>query len=425
MAVLDSLRTLPAVCSLLLTFSSAQQIQFYDQSTRFGFALTSTLLDNATQVYMQVSAPVSYGWAAVGTGTMMRDSTMFILYPSEDNESVTLSVRTTTQHYPPKESLADRIHARITESSIKDGTMMANIVWQEYSPILSGGVDPREHKQGFIWAVGPSHALASDKTDQTISRHSTRGVFFANMVASQVMADDLEPPSIRGTSNVEISTQPKSYRLLVLTHSILMGSAFVLIFPFGIIGLRLNLRNKGFTVHWILQRIAFIAVIGGFGIAITMSIVGIEYSHFREPHQIVGMAMFFLVTLQGFLGHAHHLRFKLYNKRTVFSYAHMALGRIVVYGGTVNAVLGFVLCGRGLPVVATIALGITLGVMSEFITIRAHLRSGKTAIVDERFNGYTTGYHKIQDMGIFEQELLSRDHVPSRDYTSHGYSEQH
>jgi hypothetical protein len=31
---------------------------------------------------MQISAPVSYGWAAVGTGDKMDKSLMFIIYPS-------------------------------------------------------------------------------------------------------------------------------------------------------------------------------------------------------------------------------------------------------------------------------------------------------------------------------------------------------
>jgi len=41
---------------------------------------------------MQIAAPYSFGWAAVGTGNRMDGSKMFVIYPAS-KDSVTLSIR--------------------------------------------------------------------------------------------------------------------------------------------------------------------------------------------------------------------------------------------------------------------------------------------------------------------------------------------
>lgn len=60
----------------------AGQAQFYQKSEDFGVAITSTQDEGNVDFRMQISAPVSYGWAAVGTGYKMDKSLMFVIYPS-------------------------------------------------------------------------------------------------------------------------------------------------------------------------------------------------------------------------------------------------------------------------------------------------------------------------------------------------------
>ena len=67
--------------------TQANQAQFYQTSENYGVAIASVPADGRVDLLMQISAPESYGWAAVGTGNKMDNSLMFIIYPSEQDNS--------------------------------------------------------------------------------------------------------------------------------------------------------------------------------------------------------------------------------------------------------------------------------------------------------------------------------------------------
>jgi hypothetical protein len=145
-------------------------------------------------------------------------------------------------------------------------------------------------------------------------------------------------PTIVGTSSIHAKGQPSYYDGLVYTHAILLGVAFVIAFPLGVISLRWKWRIA-FTSHWILQAIATAAAYIGLAIAITLSVVGIEYSDFDQGHQILGLIVVGLLSLQVVFGYVHHQKYKKVGHRTVPSYLHIGLGRIVIYVGMVTAIL--------------------------------------------------------------------------------------
>lgn len=145
-------------------------------------------------------------------------------------------------------------------------------------------------------------------------------------------------PTIVGTSNIAVKPQGHSYHALVIVHALLLGLAFVIVFPFGVIGLRLRWRF-GFRVHSILQSLATVASIVGLAVAIALSIIGVEYNEFDETHQILGFVIIALLAGQVVGGVWHHRYFKRTGRRAAISYGHMILGRILIYGGMVNAIL--------------------------------------------------------------------------------------
>lgn len=450
MSYLSINRLLSLLISILAATTLASQIQFYDKETTFAVALETLLLDNGTQILMQISAPTTYAWTALGSGTMMADSIMFVLYPSSNNSEVTLSIRTVNdnRHNPPHEIESNKVHARVRSSSIKDGRMTADIVWQEPSDILCGVVDPRSHNQPFIWAVGPvtsSNAghdgpdhrrdgsddddgphppIKSDDTDVPITKHDEHGVIFANMVASQNPLDDFHSPQIQGTSSNGMQLQPEYYHTLVFVHAAILAASFVLIFPLGVILLRLNPRKLGFKMHWMIQCFALVAVICGLGVAITMSILGVRYKYFVEPHQIVGISVCVLAGFQAYLGRAHHIRFKVYQRRKAVSYIHMVVGRLVIYGGMTNVVLGLLLCQRGPAVYIAAGVALAVLVVQEFFAIRAHLKRRHDDSRTERIKGYNSNYQKLKDVSVTEQELNTTFEMPMQRYQSHGYAQQ-
>ena len=70
----------------LVTHPQAKQAQFYQKPENYGVAVASTPADVGVDFVVQISAPVSYGWAAVGTGRRMKNSLMLIIYPSERDD---------------------------------------------------------------------------------------------------------------------------------------------------------------------------------------------------------------------------------------------------------------------------------------------------------------------------------------------------
>jgi hypothetical protein len=144
--------------------------------------------------------------------------------------------------------------------------------------------------------------------------------------------------TLTGTENNFVYPQGSEYNTLIIIHAIFLGLAFVIVFPSGAIGLRLGLRWS-FTIHWVLQVVATFASFVGLAVAIAASIIGVEYDGFDEAHQILGLVVVSLLAFQVGGGVLHHLNFKKLGRRTVVSYAHMLLGRVVIWAGIVNAVL--------------------------------------------------------------------------------------
>jgi hypothetical protein len=145
-------------------------------------------------------------------------------------------------------------------------------------------------------------------------------------------------PTISGTSNIAVTEQSGSYTALVALHALLLGGAFVIVFPLGIIGLRIRWK-WAFTIHWVLQLVASSASLVGLALAIALSIMGIEYNSFDETHQVLGIIIIALLTAQIVAGIWHHRTWKRIGGRSIITYGHMLLGRILLYAGMVNAIL--------------------------------------------------------------------------------------
>ena len=156
------------------------------------------------------------------------------------------------------------------------------------------------------------------------------------MTAAQNVEKTL--PEVTGATNIGTRAQGESYRALVILHALLLGVPFVVLFPLGVICLRLR-WSLGFKFHWIGQIISWVITLVGLALAITMSVVGVEYDHLSEPHQVLGICVVAVLALQAAAGYLHHRKFKVLKKRTASSYLHLFLGRILIYGGMTNAIL--------------------------------------------------------------------------------------
>ncbi|KAK4192142.1 hypothetical protein QBC35DRAFT_241871 [Podospora australis] len=129
-------------------------------------------------------------------------------------------------------------------------------------------------------------------------------------------------------------------------HGVLMGLAFMGLFPLGVVFMRSNggRANGGpFKRHWRVQMLASMLAFGG-------AVLGGVISRWRMPktvHQWLGAAIVGVMVVQSILGWRHHMTFLRLKRRTWISHVHIALGRVIVLGGWVNVMLGLLLSGKG------------------------------------------------------------------------------
>ena len=130
---------------------------------------------------------------------------------------------------------------------------------------------------------------------------------------------------------------------MITAHAVMAALAFGFIFPSGGILIRLASFPRLWLAHGIVQLLAYFLYIAAFALGVYMA------SHARlinEAHPILGIVVFVLIIFQPVLGFVHHVAFKKYSRRTVWSYAHVWLGRIAITLGIINGGLGLQLSQR-------------------------------------------------------------------------------
>jgi hypothetical protein len=79
-----------------------------------------------------------------------------------------------------------------------------------------------------------------------------------------------------------------------------------------------------------------------FGLGVWM-VNNIPYNLLDTYHPIIGIIVFVLLFFQPILGFIHHVQYKKHSRRTIWSYGHLWLGRIVITLGMINGGLGMLL----------------------------------------------------------------------------------
>jgi hypothetical protein len=160
-----------------------------------------------------------------------------------------------------------------------------------------------------------------------------------------------------------------SRQKILIAHGVLAALAFVIFFPVGAIVIRLGTFRGAWLVHGIFQLFAYIVYIVAFGLGVWM-VNNIPHNLLDSYHPIIGITVFVLLFFQPILGFVHHLQYKKYNCRTIWSYGHLWLGRIVITLGMINGGLGMLLASDAPAFLAfrpnksqIIAYGVVAGIM--------------------------------------------------------------
>lgn len=341
--------------------------------------LNHTTLAHDMYLRMTVTRDSNKGWTAIGTGPEMAGSLMFIVYGDpESGEGPLLSIRTATGHQQPRLLTptdmggADLLVLRADWMPVahpqshevrprRRGTYVAEVavVCFACSRWPGSPITATTGSQPWIWAWNAAQDDMIYTFDTHLDMHAHHagnggwGNFYLDMsrsLSTDVMRPSL-PPLRSGVRMLGASDSPIGAeglvasiraRPLVNTHGILMGAAFLLLFPVGGAAIRSGL-GKSFKYHWVIQLVASGFVWAGAVLGVIMSRGG----SFATPHQVAGAVLALTLGAQGLLGWQHHVRFIKLRRRTWISHAHIWLGRAAMLGGWANMLSGLVLSGHG------------------------------------------------------------------------------
>ncbi|KAK5125493.1 hypothetical protein LTR85_000604 [Meristemomyces frigidus] len=407
-------------------------------------------------IFFQLSASTSYSWIALGQGSQMAGSNIFVMYTSSSGTNVTVSPRLGTGHVQPQHDTDAQI-TLLAGSGVSNGRMTANVRCSNCGSWSGGTMDFTGSSSNWIHAYKSGSALNSDDLGESISQHDDAAAFtwdlsqakggsdvnpFTSSVAtatsigtaasasctplsttasssSATLAepsgsgcptawpsqystswptaqptwasscyasghgswptnapwannqngkrDDSCPSGTASTSSSssgdstgnssgDSSSSAASFsnagysglslskqNSILFAHGALAALAFVALFPIGGLIIRLANFTGAIWVHVALQVFAYIIYIIGFGLGVYMAT---NLRLMSNSHPVIGIVLFVVLLGQPILGLLHHRLFKKYGHRTLWSYAHLSVGRIAILLGIINGGLGLRLAGE-------------------------------------------------------------------------------
>ena len=121
----------------------------------------------------------------------------------------------------------------------------------------------------------------------------------------------------------------------VYVHAALLGGSFLVLFPLGVVILRLT----SVRMHQIVQLVTLTLCLIGLIFAVIMSARSALFASFNWAHQLMGLVAVLALALQACLGYINHRAFTLTGKSTPARWLHLGLGRILLPFGMLTGVL--------------------------------------------------------------------------------------
>ena len=145
-------------------------------------------------------------------------------------------------------------------------------------------------------------------------------------------------------------------------HACIMSIVFIVLYPLGASSIHLPiggipylkntyLKNKVMAMHAPIQGIAFVMMIGGLALGIS---IGHDLGFLQHPvhaHVVIGLfVVCSIIVFQPVMGILQHWHFKKTGGRSIFAYLHRWTGRIAIVLGMINNGLGFQLAESNVAV---------------------------------------------------------------------------
>ncbi|QSZ37844.1 hypothetical protein DSL72_008944 [Monilinia vaccinii-corymbosi] len=267
----------PFLASFISIVSTAYSLATYSAASGGPSYSVGIASSNPDDVYLQLTAPTSYQWAALGIGSRMSGSTIFVMY-ADGTGNVTLSPRQGTGEVEPKYDSSISVKL-LSGSGIVGGNMVANVLCTSCRSKLSSTTSTSSN---WIAAWNPGSALDTTDSSTSISQHSgsNHRQFTLDLSQAQLLSDSnpftststATTSSPSGGSSSVSSASVSSGTSPILSydkaHGIIMGMTVVLLFPLGALSMRIFGRP---WLHAILQTFSFIFLIAGLALGIKLA----------------------------------------------------------------------------------------------------------------------------------------------------------
>lgn len=316
-------------------------------------------------LYFQMNTSRSIEWFALGQGVAMHDSSMFVVYASDDN--VTLSPRAGKGHYEP---LYDKnLRASLIDGTgIHDGVLTANVRCDSCRLAMGSPTNLSNAFSPWIWAIKFGGSMSTHRLTARIAEHDAFGTFFVNLAKAKGPDSTNPLLNIDRRSVSPAWTQPfdhDGFDRKRTSHAVLMTLSFALLFPLSALTLQILKSSRTVRIHASLQLFSLAVTVAGFGLGVAMAK---DVHLLRNHHAIIGFVVVCcLVLFQPVMGFLQHRYFRRTGGgKGPFAYLHRWLGRVLIILGVINVGLGFELTGIGssaVPKGAVIAYGTVAGVI--------------------------------------------------------------
>ncbi|CZS88191.1 hypothetical protein WAI453_000611 [Rhynchosporium graminicola] len=375
--------------------AAAEPVQYCKDGSRgninfcMGLTVHKNITSKSEDIYLSFTQKrydgSDLGWTAIGTGSEMLGSLMFVVYGDPlGNGDPIVSIRGTTGHVQPQliqKELSGGLDIRVLRSQWIP-TSSHHQSFTPDQPIYEGRVsivcyscglwsgsklDVLSSAQPWIWAWNEHQKFSTFSYDAHLLMHKHHagaggwGNFYLDMPRATAENPGLPslPPirsgiamvgaseSATGTSKIGVAlgffTRPELH-----LHGILGAIGFLAIFPVGVVAIRSG-SLRSFKYHWIIQIVASLLTV-----AAGLAGLGLR-NRVSTYHQIQGIVIVAIIPLQSLAGWLHHVKFPKLG-RTWISHAHIWLGRILMAAGAVNVVTGLRLKGYSTLVIVAVAV---------------------------------------------------------------------
>ncbi|MCJ1290479.1 hypothetical protein MMC34_002017 [Xylographa carneopallida] len=323
-----------------------------DSSIPLTFALN--IAPDSNDFYFHLSGPATNSWIAIGTGTEMEGSQMFLVYTSTSGNNITFSPRLASSHKEPSYSSAIKV-SLLEGSGLINGSYVVNAHCQN----CSASLNLESTSEPWIYAKGPSNSFRGDSPSDSIQRHVEYGRFTMNMV--QAYGAAAIPTNVSTNSGAaEVGPPSSDNDYTAIAHAVFTCIAFVIVMPLGVVFLRILERVRW---HWLNQLLALSMALIGLVIGIYLSTTYNKSKSFNSAHQIIGILVILALFLQAWLGWHHHQVYKRTKRTTPYAPVHRYFGSFLILAGLANGAIGLAFAENNNNIVVYLVISIILVVL--------------------------------------------------------------